>query len=90
MRHEQVLEVELGRDDRVGRAAAGQASGQGRAAARLRQFERHGIVTRTAYAEIPPRVEYALTPLSEGLRAVLEAMGAWAMAVPDPEPGVTA
>ncbi|MEU3934446.1 helix-turn-helix domain-containing protein [Streptomyces sp. NPDC029044] len=57
---------------------------------RLRQFERHGIVTRTTYAEIPPRVEYALTPLGEGLLEVLEAMGTWAMAVPDPEPGVTA
>ena len=57
---------------------------------RLRQFERHGIVTRTTYAEIPPRVEYALTPLGEGLREVLEAMGTWAMAVPDPESGVTA
>jgi DNA-binding HxlR family transcriptional regulator len=49
---------------------------------RLRQFERHGIVTRTSYAEIPPRVEYELTPLGEGLRDVLEAMGNWAMAVP--------
>jgi DNA-binding HxlR family transcriptional regulator len=57
---------------------------------RLRQFERHGIVTRTTYAEIPPRVEYALTPLGEGLREVLEAMGTWAMAVPDPEADVTA
>ncbi|GGT84062.1 hypothetical protein GCM10010256_50070 [Streptomyces coeruleorubidus] len=57
---------------------------------RLRQFERHGIVTRTTYAEIPPRVEYALTPLGEGLRDVLEAMGTWAMAVPDPEADVTA
>ncbi|GAA5206287.1 helix-turn-helix domain-containing protein [Streptomyces thinghirensis] len=51
---------------------------------RLRQFERHGIVTRTTYAEIPPRVEYALTPLGAGLRDVLEAMGKWAMEVPDP------
>jgi DNA-binding HxlR family transcriptional regulator len=54
---------------------------------RLRQFEAHGIVTRTSYPEIPPRVEYELTPLGEGLRGVLEAMGAWAMAVPDPGPG---
>ncbi|MGC9544854.1 winged helix-turn-helix transcriptional regulator [Streptomyces sp. UG1] len=57
---------------------------------RLRQFERHGIVTRTAYAEIPPRVEYRLTPLGEGLRDVLEAMGAWALTVPDSEADVTA
>ncbi|MET9390866.1 helix-turn-helix domain-containing protein [Streptomyces sp. NPDC006624] len=52
---------------------------------RLRQFERYGVVTRTTYAEVPPRVEYALTPLGEGLREVLEAMGNWAMAVQDPE-----
>ena len=56
---------------------------------RLRQFERHGIVTRTMYAEIPPRVEYELTALGEGLRDVLESMAAWAVAVPDPEAGVT-
>ncbi|MEV0220624.1 helix-turn-helix domain-containing protein [Streptomyces sp. NPDC050704] len=53
---------------------------------RLRQFETHGIVIRTAYAEIPPRVEYRLTPLGEGLRDVLNAMDTWAAAVPDPEP----
>ncbi|MFF1723368.1 winged helix-turn-helix transcriptional regulator [Streptomyces sviceus] len=57
---------------------------------RLRQFERHGIVVRTSYAEIPPRVEYRLTPLGEGLREVLDAMAAWAVAVPDGEPTVTA
>lgn len=56
---------------------------------RLRQFERHGIVTRTMYAEIPPRVEYELTTLGEGLRDVLESMAAWAVAVPDPGAGVT-
>ncbi|MER5218557.1 helix-turn-helix domain-containing protein [Streptomyces sp. NPDC002838] len=56
---------------------------------RLRQFEAHGIVTRTTYAEIPPRVEYRLTPLGEGLRDVLEAMATWAQAVPEPEPDVT-
>jgi DNA-binding HxlR family transcriptional regulator len=56
---------------------------------RLRQFERHGIVTRTMYAEIPPRVEYQLTALGEGLRDVLEAMDAWATTVPDPGADVT-
>jgi DNA-binding HxlR family transcriptional regulator len=52
---------------------------------RLRQFETYGIVTRTTYAEIPPRVEYQLTPLSEGLRDVLDAMATWADSVPFPE-----
>jgi DNA-binding HxlR family transcriptional regulator len=51
---------------------------------RLRQFENYGIATRTAYAEIPPRVEYELTELGEGLRPVLDAMGAWAMSIPEP------
>jgi DNA-binding HxlR family transcriptional regulator len=40
--------------------------------------------------EISPRVEYALTPLGEGLRKVLKANGTWAMAVPDPEADATA
>lgn len=49
---------------------------------RLRGFERNGMVTRTAYAETPPRVVYALTPLGEALRDVLEAMGRWGETVP--------
>ncbi|MEO6084439.1 MAG: winged helix-turn-helix transcriptional regulator [Umezawaea sp.] len=44
------------------------------------------MVTRTAYAEIPPRVEYRITPLGEGLRDVLEAMGTWAMSIPEAAP----
>ncbi|MGW0840635.1 winged helix-turn-helix transcriptional regulator [Streptomyces sp. NPDC002787] len=39
-----------------------------------------------AQLEIPPRVEYRLTPLGEGLRAVLDTMAAWAVTVPDGEP----
>lgn len=49
---------------------------------RLRQFEVNGIVTRTTFSEMPPRVEYRLTPLGQRLRPVLEAMGAWADTVP--------
>jgi DNA-binding HxlR family transcriptional regulator len=53
---------------------------------RLRRFEEHGLVTRTAYAEIPPRVVYELTDVGRGLRPVLEAMNAWASTVPrDPD-----
>ncbi|MGW2202729.1 winged helix-turn-helix transcriptional regulator [Streptomyces sp. NPDC001774] len=51
---------------------------------RLRQFETYGLVTRTAFPEIPPRVEYRLTPLGEGLRPVLETMAEWATSIPDP------
>lgn len=50
---------------------------------RLKGFERHGLITRTAYAETPPRVVYELTPLGEGLRDVLEAMRKWGDAVPE-------
>lgn len=49
---------------------------------RLRRFEENGIVTRTAYPEIPPRVVYELTPLGMQLRPVLEAMNNWALTVP--------
>ncbi|WP_380162000.1 winged helix-turn-helix transcriptional regulator [Kineococcus sp. R86509] len=49
---------------------------------RLRQFEAYGIVTRTVYAEVPPRVEYQLTDIGLGLRSVLEAMDEWASSVP--------
>lgn len=44
----------------------------------LRQLERDGIVNRTAYAEIPPRVEYALTPLGVTLIEPLVALIDWA------------
>jgi DNA-binding HxlR family transcriptional regulator len=43
----------------------------------LRELERHGLVTRTVYAEVPPRVEYAATPLGQSLRPVITAMGDW-------------
>lgn len=49
---------------------------------RLRLFEARGIVTRTSYAEIPPRVVYELTPLGWQLRPVLDAMYEWGMSAP--------
>jgi DNA-binding HxlR family transcriptional regulator len=45
----------------------------------LRDMERDGLIERTIYAEIPPRVEYALSPLGESLRSVLDAVGDWGM-----------
>ena len=46
----------------------------------LRGLERDGLVTRTVFPTIPPRVEYALTPLGHSLRGPLEAIGTWAFA----------
>jgi DNA-binding HxlR family transcriptional regulator len=43
----------------------------------LRALERDGLVTRTAYAEIPPRVEYELTPLGRTYLEPLAAARAW-------------
>jgi DNA-binding HxlR family transcriptional regulator len=56
---------------------------------RLKGFERHGLVTRTAFAETPPRVVYELTPMGEGLRDVLEAMRRWGDALPPEVLGVS-
>jgi DNA-binding HxlR family transcriptional regulator len=44
----------------------------------LRHLERDGLLTRTAYAEVPPRVEYALTPLGESLREIVLGLATWA------------
>jgi DNA-binding HxlR family transcriptional regulator len=44
----------------------------------LRGLERNGLITRTVYPEVPPRVEYACTPLTEQIREPLEALAAWA------------
>jgi DNA-binding HxlR family transcriptional regulator len=44
----------------------------------LREMEADGIVSRKVYPQIPPKVEYALTPLGKTLRPVLTAMHNWA------------
>ncbi|MFI9175848.1 winged helix-turn-helix transcriptional regulator [Streptomyces lincolnensis] len=44
----------------------------------LRDLERDGLVTRHMYAEVPPRVEYELTPLGRTLHAPLHALALWA------------
>lgn len=44
----------------------------------LRGLERDGLVTRTVYATIPPRVEYALTPLGHTLLEPVQALARWA------------
>lgn len=45
----------------------------------LQQLARDGLVTRTAHAEVPPRVEYALTPLGRSLLDVVLALSTWAV-----------
>ncbi|GLZ77146.1 hypothetical protein Afil01_19530 [Actinorhabdospora filicis] len=43
----------------------------------LRDMETDGLVHREVYAEVPPRVEYSLTPLGESLNAALVPLGLW-------------
>ena len=40
----------------------------------LRSMEEDGIITRTVYPEVPPRVEYALSELGESMRPIIKAM----------------
>ena len=44
----------------------------------LRSLERDGLVSRTIYAEVPPRVEYELTELGRSLREPVQVMRRWA------------
>jgi DNA-binding HxlR family transcriptional regulator len=44
----------------------------------LRGLERDGLVTRTLFPSVPPRVDYALTDLGRSLWQPVEALGAWA------------
>ena len=43
----------------------------------LRSMEEDGLITRTVYPEVPPRVEYALSDLGETMRPILDAMQKW-------------
>lgn len=43
----------------------------------LRSMEEDGIITRTVYPEVPPRVEYALSELGESMRPIIQAMEQW-------------
>lgn len=43
----------------------------------LRSLEKDGIITRTVYPEIPPRVEYALSPIGKCMEPIILAMETW-------------
>ena len=43
----------------------------------LRSLEKDGIITRTVYPEIPPRVEYALSPIGKSMEPIILAMETW-------------
>lgn len=43
----------------------------------LRSMEKDGLVTRTVYAEVPPKVEYSLSELGESMRPIIKSMEEW-------------
>lgn len=43
----------------------------------LRSMEEDGLITRTVYPEVPPRVEYALSDLGQTLKPILDSMVEW-------------
>jgi site-specific recombinase, phage integrase family len=45
--------------------------------AQLRDMEKSGLISRKVYAEVPPRVEYSLTPLGQSLKPILDRMVKW-------------
>lgn len=44
----------------------------------LRKLERNGIITRTVYPVVPPKVEYALSPIGRSLVSTLNTLSSWA------------
>lgn len=70
------LEDEPQRYSQLARAIAGVS--QKMLTQTLRELERNGVVSRTVTAEVPVRVDYALTPLGESLAPLLGMLKLWA------------
>lgn len=51
----------------------------------LRELERDGVINRKIYAEVPPKVEYSLTPSGKTLKPIIEAMHEWGVAHLSPD-----
>lgn len=51
----------------------------------LRELEEDGLITRTVYPVVPPRVDYSLTELGQSLFPILEAMYSWGSALMEKE-----
>lgn len=45
----------------------------------LRDMENSGLINRTVYPEVPPRVEYSLTELGQSLKPILDALQSWGL-----------
>lgn len=45
----------------------------------LRSLEDDGVITRTVYPEVPPKVEYSLSELGESMRPIIDTMEAWGL-----------
>jgi len=60
------------------RRLLGDACGQKVLTQQLREMERDGLVRRKIYAQVPPKVEYSLTPAGKSLKPVVDAMVRWA------------
>lgn len=46
----------------------------------LRSMEADGLIIRTVYPEVPPKVEYSLSPLGDSMRPIIQSLEAWGLA----------
>jgi DNA-binding HxlR family transcriptional regulator len=73
-----VLHALMDGTQRFGQLAKALAGVSARTLAKqLRELERDGVIHRRVFEQIPPKVEYSLTPLGRKLQPVLTAMHAW-------------